>query len=179
MKSLTDTLALICKRTDSRRVIIYSTLIFFLLLLIAQNGKSALDIYGFQALPLFSRLKLAFATFFDLSSAFTASTLLLAGLGSLLGGINLSMAYTYMRLRGDVILHSGLYSGIGLFTAFLGIGCVACGTAFLSILLSFFGFSAILNFLPYKGEEIGYIGILILCLATYSLAKKVTAPNVC
>jgi hypothetical protein len=179
MQPLTSSLSLIFSRRDSRLVIILSTVLFLLLLLMVQNGKSALDIYGFETLPFLSRLKLAVTTFFDFSSSFTTSTLLLAALGSLLGGINLSMAYTYMRLRGEVILHSGLYSGIGLFTAFLGIGCVACGTAFLSVLLGFFGFSAMLNFLPYQGEEIGYIGLMILCLATYSLSKKVAAPNVC
>lgn len=179
MKSLTESLTLIMGRKDSRRVIILSTLFFLLLLLVMQNGKSALDIYRFQMLPLATRLKLASLTFFDISSSFTPSTILLAGLGSLLGAINLAMAYTYMRLRGAVILHSGLYSGLGLVAAFLGVGCVACGTALLSVLLSFFGFSAMLNYLPYKGEEVGYIGLLILCLATYSLAKKVTAPNVC
>ena len=76
-------------------------------------------------------------------------------------------------------MKSGLYSGIGLMVAFLGIGCAACGTAFLSLVLGFFGFSAMLNVLPYQGQEIGYIGLIILCIATYSLAKKVTAPNVC
>ncbi|MEZ0209277.1 MAG: hypothetical protein ACAH17_03830 [Candidatus Paceibacterota bacterium] len=179
MKSLTESLELIVQRKDSRLVIILSTLLFLFLLLLVQNGKSALDVYDFQALPFLTRLKLGLSTLFDISSSFTTSTLLLAGLGSLLGGINLSLAYTYMRLRGEVILHSGLYSGLGLFAAFLGIGCVACGTALLSVLLGFFGFSAMLNFLPYQGEEIGYIGLLILCLATYSLSKKVMTPNVC
>ena len=179
MKSLTESLELIVQRKDSRLVIILSTLLFLFLLLLVQNGKSALDVYDFQALPFLTRLKLGLSTLFDISSSFTTSTLLLAGLGSLLGGINLSLAYTYMRLRGEVILHSGLYSGLGLFAAFLGIGCVACGTALLSVLLGFFGFSAMLNFLPYQGEEIGYIGLLILCLATYSLSKKVMTPNMC
>jgi len=45
--------------------------------------------------------------------------------------------------------------------------------------LSVFGFSALITFLPYRGAEIGYLGLLVLCIATYSLAKKVTAPNVC
>jgi hypothetical protein len=85
----------------------------------------------------------------------------------------------YVKVRGEVILKSGLYSGVGLLFAFLGIGCAACGTAFLSVLLSFFGFSAMLSVLPYQGQEIGYVGIIFLCIATYTLAKKVTAPNVC
>lgn len=150
-----------------------------LLLLVVQNGKSALDIFSFDVLPLGSRISLFIKTLFDITSAFTISTLILAVLGALLGGINLSLAYTYMKVRGDLIIQSGLYSGLGLIFAFLGIGCAACGTALLSVVLSFFGFSTMLSVLPYKGEEIGYIGILILCIATYVLAQKVTAPNVC
>jgi hypothetical protein len=63
--------------------------------------------------------------------------------------------------------------------AFIGIGCAACGTAFLSIILSFFGFSAMLSLLPYEGQEIGYTGLIFLCIATYSLSRRVARSNVC
>ena len=84
-----------------------------------------------------------------------------------------------MKIRGEVIIKSGVYSGIGLIFAFLGIGCAACGTAFLSVILGFFGFSTMLNVLPYQGQEIGYIGLIFLSIATYVLANKVMAPRVC
>ena len=84
-----------------------------------------------------------------------------------------------MRLRGEIILRSGLYSGIGLLMAFLGVGCAACGTALLSVLLGFFGFSTMLSVFPYQGEELGYIGIIILLIATYTLSRKVVSPAVC
>ncbi len=179
MKSLQTSLALIFSRKDSRLLIIVSTLVMLLLLLVVQNGRSAIDILSFDVLSFSSRVALFLKTLFDITSAFSTSTLILAILGSFLGGINLSMAYTYMKVRGDLIIQSGLYSGLGLFFAFLGIGCAACGTALLSVVLSFFGFSTMLSVLPYNGEEVGYIGILILCIATYTLAQKVTAPNVC
>ncbi len=179
MKFLVSSLSLIFTRKDSRTVIILSTVIFLLLLLILKNGLASNEVLNFKALPISKRLLLSLSTLFDIENNFTSSTLILATLGSLLGGINISLAYTYIKLRGEVILKSGLYSGIGLFFAFLGIGCAACGTALLSVMLSFFGFSTMLNILPYQGEEIGYIGLIFLCFATYSLAQKVTAPNVC
>lgn len=179
MKDIVASFSLIVRRSDSRLVIIISTLVFFFLLLLVQNGPSAQTLFTFTFLPLGERIALGLKTLFDLSSTFTTGSLILAVLGSLLGGINLSLAYTYMRMRGEVILKSGLYSGAGLLFAFIGVGCVACGTAFLSIILSFFGFSTMLNLLPYQGQEIGYIGLIFLCVATYSLSKKVQAPNVC
>lgn len=179
MKSLVDSLHLIVTRKDSRLVIIISTIVFLILLLIAQNGKAGLEMFALTSLPFFKRLTLSISILFDLRSTFTGGTLILATLGSLLGGINLSLAYTYIKIRGGLILKSGLYSGLGLMLAFLGIGCAACGTAFLSVLLGFFGFSAMLDLLPYQGQEIGYIGLMILCIATYTLSKKVSSPNVC
>ena len=179
MKHLVTSLTLIVKRKDSRLVIILSTIIFLLLLLLIQNGKSAYQILQFEGLPFFRRLSLSFSTFFDIVDTFTVGALILAVLGSFLGGINLSLAYTYMKLRGEIIIKSGVYSGIGLLFAFLGLGCAACGTAFLSVILGLFGFSTMLRVLPYQGQEIGYIGLIFLCIATYSLSQKMATPNVC
>lgn len=179
MKHLVTSLTLIVRRKDSRLVIILATIVFLLLLLLVQNGRASYDIFSFDSIPFAKRFSLALSTLFDIKNTFTAGALILAVLGSFLGGINLSLAYTYMRLRGAVLLHSGLYSGIGLLFAFFGIGCAACGTALLSVVLSFFGFSAMLQVLPYQGQEIGYIGVIFLCIATYTLAHKVAVPNVC
>ncbi len=179
MKPLLDSLHLIVTRKDSRLVIIISTIVFLLLLLVVQNGKASLTMMSLDSLSFLKRMSLASLVFFDIKSTFTAGTLILATLGSLLGGINLSLAYTYIKIRGDMIVKSGLYSGFGLLLAFFGIGCAACGTAFLSVLLGFFGFSAMLNLLPYQGLEIGYVGLIILCMATYVLSKKVATPNIC
>lgn len=179
MKPMLYGLQLIITRRDSRAVIIVATLLFFFLLLVFQNGKDSYFVLSLTSMPFMERLGLMFVTFFDIRSTFPTGTLILAILGSMLGGINLALAYTYMRIRGEALLKSGLYSGIGLMFAFIGIGCAACGTAFLSVVLSFFGFSAMLNLLPYQGQEIGYIGIIILLIATYVLAKKLETPNVC
>lgn len=179
MKHLVTSLSLIVKRKDSRLVIIIATFLFIIVLLAVKNGQAAYDILSFDALPFDKRLALASSTLFDFKNNFSSGSLILVTLGSFLGGINLSLAYTYLRLRGEVLLHSGLYSGIGLIFAFFGVGCAACGTALLSVILGFFGFSTMLNVLPYQGQEIGYIGLIFLCIATYTLAHKVAVPNVC
>ena len=84
-----------------------------------------IDVFSFNTLSVWKRVELFFSTLFDIKDTFTGGALILATLGSLLGGINLSLAYTYMKIRGEVLVKSGLYSGIGLFVAFLGIGCAA------------------------------------------------------
>lgn len=179
MKAILESFQLIAKRKDSRLVIIFSTALLMLVLLIAQNGKEAFSLFGFDSLPLFKRIILFFTTLFNIQDTFTTGTFILVVLGSFVGGINLAMAYTYMKIRGEIILKSGAYTGLSLFVAFLGVGCAACGTALLGVIFGFFGFSTMLNVLPYEGQEIGYIGLIFLCLATYMLSKKVAAPLVC
>lgn len=150
-----------------------------MLLLTTENGKNAISVFTFNTITYYNQIKLFFSTLFDITNTFTINSLILSILGSLLGGINISLAYLYMKTRGEVIIKSGLYSGIGLFLAFIGIGCAACGTALIAVLLSFLGLSAMLHVLPYQGQEIGYIGIIFLCMATYSLAVRVTAGTTC
>lgn len=179
MKHLSEGMSVVFSRRDSRAVLISVTLVFFILLLMTQNGKAAATVFSFDSLTVWKRIWLFLVTFFDISNNFNISSLLLSVLGSLLGGINLSLAYVYIRTRGKVILRSGLYSGLGLLFAYLGIGCAACGTAFVAVILSFLGLSAMLHSLPYQGQEIGYIGIIFLCMATYTLAKRVASPLTC
>lgn len=179
MKNLIDGLHLIMMRKDSRMVFVIAVLTFLLGVLLVQNGKNAFPMLGFESLSFFKRISLFFGTLFDLTSVFTPTALVLAVVSSVIGAVNISLAYTYMHLRGGAIVKSGLYSGTGLVFAFLGVHCFACGTALLSVILSFFGLGAVLKILPYHGQEIAFLGLLIISIATYSLAQKVKAPNVC
>ena len=179
MDHLVSGVGLVFSRKDSRLIVIGVTLLFFFLLLLIQNGEDALTALSFNALPTGERLALAFSALFNITDTFTVSSLLLSVLGSLLGGINISLAYTYVKTRSGLLIQSGLYSGTGLFFALLGIHCAACGTALLAVFLSFLGLSGMLAALPYQGQEFGYIGIIFLCMATYSLSLKVNAPGTC
>ncbi len=102
---------------------------------------------------------------------------------SLLAGINLALFVYYIRGRQTPLKirmnKEGVLSLGGMINGFLGLGCAACGTFVLSAVLSFFGFGAILTFLPLKGAEIGFLGILFMIYATFILIKKIREPKVC
>lgn len=179
MKKMINGIKVVFSRSDGIVVFLTMSCVLFFLVLSFENGKAFLQTFSLSFMPMSDRLSLGMRTLFDLHNTFTLGGLILAFLGSLLGGLNTSLAYIYITVRGGAILESGLYQGVGLVLAFLGIGCAACGTAFLSLILSFFGFSTVLAFFPYKGVEVGYLGIMLLFFATYTLAKKVDTPNVC
>ncbi len=172
-------LRLVMSRKDGVIVILVSSFVFLFLLLVSQNGQAAFQVFNFVAIDFLDKVILFLKTIFDIGNAFTTSTLLLATLGSLLAGINLALTYVYMKTRGEMLFKSGLYTGAGLVLAIFGVGCAACGTALLSVVLSFFGFSTMLSVFPYQGQEIGYIGLIFLFIATYFLSKKISTPNVC
>lgn len=180
MKYFFRGLSLIILEKKTRTVFILATAFFFLIILILQNGQQA---FSFASMPLLTfgqRLDLFFSTLFDITNKFTQSTLLVSVLSAILGGINISLAYYYFKIRGINFEKKHVLSGgTGIFLAFHGIGCAACGTVFFGTFLSFIGASNILMRLPYKGEEFGVLGIIILSIVTYQLARKASMPLVC
>lgn len=180
MKYFFRGLSLIILEKRTRIVFILATAFFFLIILTIQNGSQALSIASMPLLPFAQRLNLFFSILFDITSGFTQSTLFLSVISSILGGINISLAYYYFKIRGVAFKKRHfLGHGVGMFLAFLGIGCAACGTVFLGTLLSLVGASGILAKLPYGGEEVGVLGVIILSMVTYSIARKASMPLTC
>lgn len=180
MKYFFRGISLIVLEKKTRFIFILATALFFLIILIVQNGSQALSVASMPLFHLTQRLDLFFSILFDITNAFTQSTLFLSIFSSILGGINISLAYYYFKIRGlSFKKRHILGNGVGMFFAFLGVGCAACGTVFLGTLLSLIGASGILTKLPYSGEEIGVLGVIILSMATYSIARKASMPLTC
>lgn len=180
MKYFFRGLSLIILEKKTRIVFILATTFFFLIILIMQNGSQAVSFASMPLLSFTERLNLFFSTLFDITSKFTQSTLLVSTLSSILGGINISLAYYYFKTRGVVLKKRHVFGhGVGMFLAFLGIGCAACGTVFLGTILSLIGGAGLLTKLPYGGEEVGVLGVIILGIITYQTARKASMPLVC
>jgi len=97
-------------------------------------------------------------------------------------GINASLLWFYVsRTRQVTKTDSTLtFTGIGGFVSGLfGIGCAACGTIIVSGFLKLFGIAWLLTYLPLHGAEFGVLGVILLSLTTYSLAKRINDPLVC
>lgn len=98
---------------------------------------------------------------------------------ALLIGINTSLVLAYVRMRRDKMRATGVASGLlGTLAGLLGLGCAACGTFVLSPLLVTIGAGGLLALLPFGGEELKYIGITLLLLSAYLLARDLNRPAV-
>lgn len=97
-------------------------------------------------------------------------------------GINIALLTYYIRVvQGGMseIKGTGLAGVGGLISGFFGIGCAACGTFILTSTLALFGAGGILAYLPFGGEEFGFIGVGLLLYSLYLLSKKISNPLVC
>jgi len=97
-------------------------------------------------------------------------------------GVNASFLWFYIsQSRGrSRSARTITFTGVGGFTSgLLGIGCAACGTVILSGLLQLLGIGWLVTYLPLHGAEFGIIGVILLMVTTYSLAKRINDPVVC
>lgn len=147
MEQMAKSISLVTMRKDSRRIIAVSTLLLLFFLLVIKSAKGG-----------------EYST--------SSGIIILSILGSLLAGINLSLAYTYADLRRGT-LWSVFHWNIPSILSFMKTVGRAYGTAAFSILLGFFGFSAMFSIMPGKSEEVGYIGLIILLIAMYALAHRI------
>jgi len=179
MTDLSKSILLISKRHDALLVFLMAFCFLALLILISEKASALQSLLTFEYFTFGERLHLALVFLFSVKSSFLTTGVIFSFLGSLLGALNITLAYIYFKLRAELLVKHHVYSGAGLFVAFLGIGCAACGSALLTAMLGLLGLSSILGFLPYQGAELGVIGLLILAVTTMALAKKVVGPKVC
>ncbi len=101
---------------------------------------------------------------------------------ALLFGINVSLlTYYIQRMKGGLsgIRSTGVSSVSGLISGIFGIGCAACGTFIFTSILTLFGIGGIIAYLPFGGEEFGFIGVGLLLYSNYILINKINDPLIC
>lgn len=99
---------------------------------------------------------------------------------AILFGINLAMMVYYLRRKIDEVAHGGISTGFfGIASGVAGMGCAACGSFLLASILSLFGVSWILSFLPLGGGEFGILGVILLWAFLYITAKQIQNPAIC
>jgi hypothetical protein len=121
------------------------------------------------SLDLGARIDLLVSQFPFLGPAFTPlQGLLLIGV-AVLTGVDVAMAVYHFREHG-VSVRQGGTGAAGVVLGTLGAGCAACGSAVLVGLLSLFGVSTSLLFLPLDGLEFALGALVVLTLSVYWLA---------
>lgn len=96
---------------------------------------------------------------------------------AVLFGVDLSMVTYHLREHG-VSLSGGGGSAVGAVLGALGAGCAACGSAVLVGILSVFGITTSLVFLPLDGLEFAVLALVTLTLSIYWVADGMRGGQV-
>lgn len=81
--------------------------------------------------------------------------------------ISLNLILIYQSYKYKQISKSGSYtSAFGIIIWVLGIGCISCGAAIITSLLSIVGFTSLLLILPYNGIEFLVFSIILIIIST-------------
>ena len=136
----------------------------------------------FQNASLSELFALLWSLYGTIGSNFSASSATYTIMIAILFGMNVSLLMYYirrMRTGSSNLKGAGAASVGGLVSGVFGIGCAACGTFILTSVLTLFGVAGILAYLPFGGEEFGFLGVALLIYSVYSLTKKINDPLVC
>ena len=108
-----------------------------------------------------------------LAAGYTVATAVLFGLTA-------AMIVYLARRRGVATAGRGIAVGTGaMASGVLGLGCAACGSLILGMVLPALGAAGALAVLPLKGEEFGVLGIALLVVALVLVSKSIAESTSC
>lgn len=155
-------------------------LVVFSLSVWIPNIRALIGVWSIDTATIFEKITFSFTLFSSIKTNFTAISASYTIAIALLFGINVSMLTYYIRLmKSDSIKGVSALGLGGLVSGIFGIGCAACGTFILGSLLGLFGAASILAFLPFGGEEFGFLGVGLLIYSIYVISKRINQPKVC
>jgi hypothetical protein len=114
----------------------------------------------------------------SLQTNFTALSRAVTFVSAGLAGVQVSLLGYYTRQTAKLQRSMGM-STLGVATSLLGVGCASCGSVVLTSLIGFGTATAVLGFLPFRGQEFGFLGIGVLLFAIHFTMKKINDPLVC
>ncbi|MDP3956268.1 MAG: hypothetical protein Q8Q18_03440 [bacterium] len=144
------------------------------------NISLIVKIMGHSGIPFSEKLGLPISLLGSIATNFTLLSASYTIAIAILFGINLAMIIYFLRRRIANVEQSGIATGFfGLASGVVGMGCAACGSLILTSILSLFGATWILSFLPLAGGEFGILGVILLIVSIYMTAKRIQNPAVC
>ncbi len=156
------------------------SLIVFAIAVWWPNLALIVQVFKEPDVPVVFKLSLPLSLLTSISTNFTPLTAAYVILIALLFGVNVAMTVYYLRRRISEIKSGGLTLGFfGLIASLFSLGCAACGPLLITSLLSLFGASGVLAFLPFKGGELGILGAVMLLISIYLIGKQIDNPTSC
>jgi len=95
-----------------------------------------------------------------------------------LSGLYFPLLAFYLR-RGIVRGRTAGFGVFGSIMGMLGVGCAACNSIILSSVIGAGAAAGFVGILPFRGVEIGLLGIVILIASIFLIARKIQEVEIC
>lgn len=144
------------------------------------NISLIVEIMGHPGISFSQKLDLPISLLGSIATNFTLLSATYTIAIAILFGINVAMLTYFLKRRITDVRQTEIGTGfLGIASGVLGMGCAACGSFLLTSVLSLFGVSGVLAYLPLAGGEFGILGVILLVVSIYMTAKKIQNPAVC
>src|SRR3989344_4815205 len=144
------------------------------------NVRLLWSIWSDSSLPIADKLTFPIRLLESITTNFTTLSALYTVAIALLAGINIAFIAYLIGQQRERISQSGATAAVfGILSGTVGMGCAACGSLILTSLLGTVGGTGLVVALPLRGGEFGIIGVVLLGVSTYFLARQITKPLVC
>ena len=99
---------------------------------------------------------------------------------AVLFGLNLAMIAYFVKQRRAAPAAKSIAVGSGaLASGIVGVGCAACGSLVLGVVLPSLGAAGALAALPLNGEEFGILSVAMLLASLLLVSKNIAGPIAC
>jgi len=162
-------------------IAVISTVIVFIWSMWLPNFRLIWQIISSSSVSLYAKIAFLVSLLGSIQTNFSILSATYTIAIAVLFGINISMVIYYLREKKEFLQQTGTAAaGVGgLISGAFGIGCAACGTIVLGPLLALIGAGGIIAFLPFGGQEFGFLGVGLIGFSVILTAKKIQDPIVC
>lgn len=138
------------------------------------------DVFTTSSAPIEAKLKLTLSLLGGISTNFSVLSAGYTIAIAILFGILVAMIVYLVKKRRAQLGSSTLATGLGgTLSGILGVGCAACGSFLLMMVLASFGAAGAITLLPLKGGEFGVVSVVLLVVSLALISKKITEPLIC
>jgi hypothetical protein len=153
-----------------------AALIFTASTILIPNWSLVTQIIGAETMTISQQAAVLINLYGSIATNFTTFSATVTLLLSLLVGVNLALfVYAVRNSAATQSGTAGTTSVSGIIGGLLGIGCAACGSLLVTAALPGF-LGAAVTTLPFGGEEIGVLGLILVGVSIYYLSRNIATP---
>lgn len=144
------------------------------------NFRLIVSIISSPNTPFLSKIALPISLLGSIVTNFTLFSAFYAIAIAVLFGIYAAMMVYSLKHRVERNRQSGIAVGfLGVGSGVLGVGCAACGSFLITSILPLVGVGGVLASLPLGGNKFGVLGVILLVVSIYMVAKQIQTSFIC